>query len=329
MNRREFVAGLGGAAAWPVVAQAQQPDRVRRIGMLRAFNENDALGRILLSTLVQALADAGWTEGRNLRMDIRWGGGNLGSARTAVKELVASQPDVIFVSSNPLTIAVAQETRTIPIVFMPADPEALIRLGVIASLARPGGNITGFTNLEGSMAGKWVELLTEIAPHLKRAAAIFNPDTVPQQFLPVHEAAARSLKVEPIAVRVRSDAEIEAAITSLARQPGSGLIVMPDNFLNARRAAIASLAIVNKLPTVSFAAGYVRDGYLISYGPEARDLWRRAATYVDRIFRGEKPADLPVQLPTKFETVLNLKTAKSIGLTVAESFLLRADEVIE
>jgi putative ABC transport system substrate-binding protein len=272
----------------------------------------------------------GWTDGRNLRMDVRWAGENVDRMRTFAKELVDLQPDVIFSVSTPVTAAFQSATQTIPIVFEGvSDP---IGAGFVASVARPGGNITGFAFLEPTMGSKWIELLTEIAPGVKRVAAMFNPDAGPyvrSYYLPSFEAGVRPLKLEPIVAPVRSDAEIEATITSLGREPGGGLVVMPDVFVQAHRAQIISAATRYNVPAVSILSEFVRDGLLLSYGPDEVDTFRRAATYVDRILRGAKPAELPVQYPTKFEMAVNLKTAKALGLTVPQSILLRADEVIE
>jgi putative tryptophan/tyrosine transport system substrate-binding protein len=250
--------------------------------------------------------------------------------RVLARELVDMQPDVILAGNTPGTAALQRETRTIPIVFAAvSDP---VGAGFVASLPRPGGNITGFVNEEASLAGEWVELLTEIAPSVKRAAIMFDPDTAPgggSYYLPSFEAAARKLKVEPIAARVRSVAEIETVMTSLGREPGGGLVVMPNSFLVANRATIILQATRNNVPAVYHQSIFARDGGLLSYGPDSMDLFRRAAPYVDRILRGAKPADLPVQLPVKFHVALNVKTAKALGLTVPQSILLLADEVIE
>jgi putative tryptophan/tyrosine transport system substrate-binding protein len=331
MRRREFIVGLGGvAAAWPLVALAQQPDRTRRIGVLLPFDENDPLRKGWLSGFTQGLVELGWTDGRNVRMDVRWAGDSVDRIRMVAKELTDLQPDVILVTGDPATAAVQRETRTIPIVFvLVADP---VGDGFVAGLPRPGGNITGFIAQEAAIASKWLELLTQIAPGVKRAAILFNPDTAPyvqSYYLPVFEAAGRSLKVEPIAAPVRSDGEIETIITSLGRERGGGLVVPPDVFLAFHRAPIIMLAARNNVPAVYFQAFFVRDGGLLSYGPDYGDVFRRAAPYVDRILRGAKPAELPVQLPVKFEMALSLKTAKALGLTVPPSILVRADEVIE
>jgi putative ABC transport system substrate-binding protein len=328
MRRREFIAGLGSAAAWPVVARAQQGDRVRRIGVLMGFDENDLEGKRRLAAFTQALADLGWTDGRNLRMDIRWGGADINRMRSLTQELVGLQPDIILATSTPATTAVQRQTRTIPIVFTAvSDPVAS---GIAARLDRPGGNITGFAYFEASLGGKWLELLSEIAPGLKRAGIMFSLDTAgASAYVPPLETAARSLKIAPIIAPVHSNVEIETAIAALGREPGGGLVVMPDVFTIAHRAWIISAAARNNVPAIYALSEFARDGGLLSYGANPVDIYRRAATYVDRILRGEKPGDLPVQLPTKFEMVVNLKTAKTLGLTVPQSILLSADEVIE
>jgi putative ABC transport system substrate-binding protein len=329
MRRRDFITLLGSAAAaWPLVARAQQGERVRRIGYLDAGDENDPLAKPDFSAFTQALADLGWNDGRNVRMDLRWWGDDITRIQALAKELVSLQPDIIVVSTVPATAAVQRETRTIPIVMAAVgDPVAS---GIVERLDRPNGNITGFGLFEPTLGGKWLELLSEIAPGLKRAAFMFNPGTVPAPvYMPSLETAARSLKVEPIIAHIHSDAEIETAIIALGREPGGGLVVVPDIFMEKHRAAIISAAARNNVPAVYFFAFFARDGGLLSYSPDTVDLSRRAATYVDRILRGAKPGDLPVQFPTKFEMVVNLKTAKALGLTVPQSILLRADEVIE
>jgi putative ABC transport system substrate-binding protein len=275
----------------------------------------------------QALAARGWTDGRNTRNDLRWGGGDSNRIRALAQELVGLQPDIILATGLQATIALQSQTQTIPIVFAHmGDPAAS---GIVPRLNQPGGNITGFTNLEATLGGKWPELLSEIAPGLKRAAIMFNPDPAASAFRPLIVEAARSLKVMPIPAPVRSDVEIEAAIIALGREPGGGLAVMPQGFTLGHRTPIISAAARHNVPAVYALSYFARDGGLLSYGVEMFDLYRQAATYVDRILRGEKPADLPVQFPTKFEMVVNLKTAKALGLTVPQSILLRADEVIE
>jgi putative ABC transport system substrate-binding protein len=327
MRRRTFIAGLG-AAAWPLAARAQQGDRVRRIGVLMGPDENDPLAKSQVSALTQALADSGWTEGRNVRMDLRWGGGDTNRIRALAQQLVGLQPDIILAVGTPTTAALQRETRTIPIVFVGVGEP--IGSGLVAALNHPGGNITGFGFFEASVVGKLLELLSEIAPGLKRVAIMFNPDTAPvSTYMPSFEMAARSLKVVPIIAPVHSDVEIEAAIIALGREPGGGLVVMPDTFMNVHRALIISATARNNVPAVHWQSAFARDGGLLSYGPDPVDNFRRAASYVDRILRGEKPAELPVQFPTKFEMVVNFKTAKALGLTVPPSILVRADEVIE
>jgi putative ABC transport system substrate-binding protein len=329
IGRREFITLLGGAAAaWPLAARAQQPERMRRIGVLMAFDENDPEGKLRYSAFTQALADLGWTDGRNVRIDLRWGGGAINQIRALAQELVGLQPDIIVPNGTPATAALQRETRTIPIVFgNVADPVAA---GMVARLDRPSGNVTGFASNDASLGGKWIELLSEVVPGLKRAAIMFNPDTPPAGiFMPSLEAAARSLKVVPIITPVHSDTEIETAIIALGREPGGGLVVTTDAFTLANRASIISAAARNNVPTVYTLSVFARDGGLLSYGVDQVDTFRRAATYVDRILRGEKPADLPVQFPRKFEMAVNLKTAKALGLTVPPSLIARADEVIE
>jgi putative tryptophan/tyrosine transport system substrate-binding protein len=330
MRRRTFIAGLASSVAWPVVARAQQSERVRRIGVLWAFSEIDPMAKSIHSAFTRGLAELGWIEGRNVRIDFRWAGASVDRARAYAKELVGLQPDAILADSTPQTAAIQRETSTIPIVFvMVSDP---VGFGFVAGVPRPGGNITGFAWGEPTMGGKWLELLTEIAPAVRRVVAIFNPDTAPyvaSYYLPSFDAAARSFKVVPSVVPVHTDAEIEMVMTSLGREPKGGLVVMPDNFVIDRREAIISLAAQYKVPAVYSFSSFSRDGGLLSYGPDQVDPFRRATTYVDRILRGEKPAELPVQYPTKFETAVNLKTAKALGLTVPQSILLRADEVIE
>jgi len=331
IRRREFITLVGGAAAaWPTAAaRAQQGDRVRRIGVLMSLVENDPEWKPRLSAFTRALAELGWTDGRNVRMDLLWYGDDINRIRALAQELVGLQPDIILAaSSTPATIALQRETQTIPIVFVSVgDPVAS---GLVARLDRPSGNITGFANLEATLGGKWLELLLEIAPGLKRVAVMNNPDfPAASPYMPSLESAARSLKFVPISAPVRTDAEIETAIIALGREPGGGLVVMPEVFMVAHRAPIILAAARNSVPAVYSQPVFARDGGLLSYGVDPVDLYRRAASYVDRILRGAKPGDLPVQLPTKFEMVVNLKTAKALGLAVPQSILLRADEVIE
>jgi putative ABC transport system substrate-binding protein len=327
LQRREFITLLGAAAAWPLAARAQQGERMRRIGWLMQGDENDPLPTSFVSTFSQALAELGWADGRNIRMDLRWYGSDINRIRALAQELVDLKPDIILTDATPATVALQRETRTIPIVFAGvADPVAS---GIVPGLNQPGGNITGFANFEASLGGKWLELLSEIAPGLKRAAIMFNPDTHSPVHMPSLETAARSLKVELIIAPVHNDVEIETAISALGREPGGGLVAMPDLFMSVHRAPITLAAARNNVPAVSWQPAFARDGGLLSYGPDYVDTIRRAATYVDRILRGAKPSELPVQFPTKFEMVLNLKTAKALGLAVPPSILLRATEVVE
>ena len=298
IRRRDFIAGLGGTVAWPHAARAQQGERVRRIGVLVSYDENDSVLMSRLSAFTGALADLGWTDGRNVRMDLRWGRGDINRIRALARELVGLQPDIILTNGTPETVALQRETRAIPIVFANAgDP---VGSGIVARLDRPSGNITGFASLEATLGGKWLELLLEIAPGLKWAAIMFNPDTAPvSSFAPSFETAARSLKVVPIIAPVHSDVEIESAIIALGREPGGGLVVMAEVFTNVHRAPIILAAARANVPAVYSLSEGARDGGLLSYGVDYADLWRRAAVYVDRILRGAKPGDLPVQLPTK------------------------------
>jgi len=294
--------------------------------VLMPQDENDPEGKTRISAFTQGLADLGWTDGRNVRMEPRWGG-DINRIRASAQELVGMQPDIILTNTAAVTVAVQRETRTIPIVFANVgDPVAN---GIVLRLDRPSGNTTGFSNLEASVAGKWLELLSEIAPGLKRAAIMFDPDTAVSSFMPSLETAARTLKIVPIIAPVHSDVEIELAIRDIGREPGGGLVSHPDLFLAAHLALIISEAARNNVPAVYANSFFVRGGGLLSYGVDQVDISRRAATYVDRILRGEKPGDLPVQLPTKYQMVVNRRTATALGLAIPPSILLRADEVIE
>jgi putative ABC transport system substrate-binding protein len=332
MQRRTFITLLGSAAAvWPVAAPAQQGDRVRRIGVFMGGGENEPEEKLRLSTFTQALADLGWTDGRKVRMDLRWGvgGADINRMRALAQELVGLQPDIILTGGDGPTVAIQRETRTIPIVFVGVtDPVAQ---GIVARLDRPSGNFTGFADFEPTLGGKWLELLSEIAPGLQRAAIMVSPDTSPDApvLIPSFETAARSLKVAPIIAPVHNDVEIETAINALGREPGGGLVILGDAFVSTHRASIISAAARNNVPAVYSNSLYVRDGGLLSYGVDRADLFRRATTYVDRILRGAKPGELPVQFPTKFEMVVNLKTAKALGLTIPAILQATADEVIE
>jgi putative ABC transport system substrate-binding protein len=324
MNRREIIAALGSAtAAWPLAARAQQGDRVRRIGVLMGLDENDPVAKTFVSAFIRLLAGLGWTDGRNVRIDLRWAGADANRIRALAQELVGLKPDIIMVTTTPATAALQRETPAIPIVFaIVADPVAS---GIVARLDRPSGNVTGFATNEASLPGKWLELLSEIAPGLKRAAIMFNPDVgAALPYIPSFETAALSLKVAPIIVPVHGDAEIEAAIIALGREPGGGLVVMPDAFMIGHRAPIILAAARNNVPAVYSQSALAKEGGLLSYGADQVDTRRGAATYVDRILRGEKPGDLPVQLPTKFEMVVNRKTPTALGLAIPPSILLRA-----
>jgi putative ABC transport system substrate-binding protein len=293
-------------------------------------SDSDTDSRILLAAFTQELARIGWIDGGNLRLFVRWTASDPDRTLTLAKELVDLQLDVILAHTSPATAALQRETRTIPLVFVVvADP---VGQGFVASLSRPAGNITGFVFVESTMMAKWFELLTQIAPSVKRVAIMYNPDTAPGGgafFLPKFQEAAGPLKTEAVTVHVHSDAEIEAVITSIGKESGNGLAVMPDVYTLAHRAPILSLVALNNVPTVYWDRRFVKEGGLLSYGPDRVDLFRRSASYVDRILRGEKAAELPVQLPVKFEMAVNTITAKALGLTIPESILLRADEVIE
>jgi putative ABC transport system substrate-binding protein len=329
MRRREFITLVGGAAAaWPLAAGAQQG--LRRIGVLMGYPESDSDARAFVAAFRDGLQKLGWTEGRNVRLDIRWTSpGNAEEMQRFAKELVALQPDVILAFATPVTAALQRETRAIPIVFAAvADP---VGSGFVASLSRPGGNMTGFINSEATIGGKWLGLIKEIAPDIKRAAIMFNPDTATgggSYQLGSFEAAARSLAVELITARVGSDADIEAAISSLGRDR-AGLVLTNDSFLAVHQQTIISLVARNNVPAIFDNPSFARNGGLISYGPSFTDIFRRAAGHVDRILRGTKASDLPVEVPTKFDLVINLKTAKALGLDVPPTLLARADEVIE
>jgi putative ABC transport system substrate-binding protein len=331
LRRREFITGLGGAAAaWPIAVRAQMPGAMRRVVVLMTNSESDVEAQANLGSFKQELMTLGWTEGGNIRIDIRWADANVDRMQTLSKELLELKPDVILAHTTPVTAAFRRQTRTIPIVFViVSDPEGA---GFVESLSHPGTNITGFVNIEASMGGKWLQLLMEIAPSVKRAAIMFNPDSAPgsgSYFMPTFEAAARSLKVAPISTPVHSDTEIDRVLASFQGENIDGLVVMTDSFNLVHRTQIVSLAERHAIPTVYAETVYVKVGGLVSYGEDAKDIFRRAAPYVDRILRGAKPSDLPVQLPNKMEMAVNLKTARALGLTVPSSILLRADEVLE
>jgi putative ABC transport system substrate-binding protein len=330
VKRREFITLLGGAAAWPLGAVAQQRERMRRIGVLMTFAESDLEGQAYVAAFREGLQKLGWAENRNMRIDTRWSlPADAEATQRFAKELVALQPDLILSHNTPTTAALLQQTRTIPIIFVTvADP---VGSGFVAGFPRPGGNVTGFTTMEPTMPGKWLELLKEIAPRVARVAMPFNPATATyaEIYLNPLKAAAASFAVEAIAAPVHDTSELEAVVAAHAREPNGGLIVMPDSFLNVHRAEVTSLAARYRLPAVYQYRYYTELGGLMSYGNDPLDNCRRAASYADRILKGEKPSALPVQAPVKFELVINLKTAKALGLDVPLFLQQRADEVIE
>ncbi len=330
MRRRQFITLVGSAAGWPMIVRAQQPERMRRIGMLMPLAATLASMKLEVAAFVRQLQDLGWTEGRNLQIDYRFAAGDAEQMQVFARELVALQPDVICGRSTPVMAALLKQTRTIPIVFaLVSDP---VGDHFVESLARPGGNVTGFTNAELSLAGKWLELLKEIAPDIKRVAFIFDPKLAPgggSYYTRLVEAAAPSLGVVAIASPAHDAVEIEHSISEFVREPNGGLLVLPDGTTNTHRGLIIALAARHGVPAIYTFPDLVMDGGLMSYGVDVVDIFRRAAVYVDRILKGAKPAELPVQLPTKYQLVINLKTAKALGLNVSSQLQQRADEVIE
>jgi len=331
VKRRAFITLLSGATiAWPLAARAQQTERVRRIGVLMGWPESDSEAQSEFAAFVQELRKLGWADGRNLRIDSRWAmPAHPESMHRFAKELVALQPELILSQSTPATAALLQQTRTIPIIFaIVADP---IGSGFVVSFPRPGGNATGFAVTEPTQAGKWVELLKEIAPRVTRVAALFNPAmaTFAEFWLKPFKAAAASFAVEAILAPVHDMSELESVIAAQAREPNTGLFVMPDAFIITYRAEVTSLAARYRLPAVYAFRFFTEAGGLLSYGEDLTDNFRRAATYADRILKGEKPSELPVQAPVKFQLVINLKAAKALGLTVPQTLLVTADELIE
>jgi putative tryptophan/tyrosine transport system substrate-binding protein len=328
VRRREFVTFLGGAAAWPLAARAQPSDRMRRIGVLMNLAADDPEAQARLAAFRKGLQELGWIDGRNVRIDYRWGPGDADRMRTYAAELVALAPDVILATGSPTVEPLLQATRTVPIVFVAlVDP---VGAGYVATLARPGGNITGFINFEYGMSGKWLELLKEIAPGMRRVVVLrdpANPAGIGQ--LAAIQTVAPSFGVELSPVGVRDAAEIERAVTAFAREPNGGLIVPASALAIVHRDLILALTNRHRLPAVYPFRFYVTGGGLLSYGPDLVDQYRRSAAYVDRILKGEKPADLPVQVPVKYELAINLKAAKALGLEIPTTVLARADEVIE
>ena len=328
MRRREFLTLLGGAVTWPLAARAQQPERIRRIGVLLNITADDPESQIRLAAFAQGLQSLGWIIGQNVRVEYRWGGGSADAISQHAAELVATAPDVILAQSTAAVSPLLRSTHTIPIVFtVVADP---VGAGYVQSLARLGGNATGFTGFEYAFAGKWLELLKEVAPSVRRAAVLRESGSVtgPAQFGAI-QAVAPTLGVELRPIDTRDVDEIESTIAAFAQGSNGGIIVTGSPAATVHRKAIVALAARHRLPGVYYTRYFATEGGLISYGPDFVDQFRRAASYVDRILKGEKPADLPVQAPTKYETVLNLKTAKALGLDLPASVLARADEVIE
>jgi putative tryptophan/tyrosine transport system substrate-binding protein len=329
MRRREFITLLGGAAAWPLAARAQQQSRMRRIGVLMAYAEDDLEAQSWIRALLQGLKEHGWIDGSTIRLDCRWARGNLKPMGSNAAELMALNPDLIVAAATPALEAVSQETRSVPIVFVNvADP---IGQGFVAGMAHPGGNITGFTSFEFSMGGKWVEVLKEISPSLVRIVVTYNPATAPYfpLFFQWIETAATSFAVKLIVTPVHDATEIERVIATAADESNSSLIVVPSAFMTIHRELIIRAAARHRLPAIYGYGYYAASGGLVSYGFDVRDLFRRAASYVDRILKGAKPADLPVQTPTTYQLVINLRTAKALGLEIPPALIARADEVIE
>jgi putative ABC transport system substrate-binding protein len=328
MRRREFIGIAGGAVAWPLAAHAQQSERPRQIGMLIPFNDNEPEVKARLSAFKQRLHELGWIESRSIRFDYRFTGQDAGRIRTGAEELIALAPDVIVVWGNPAVAILQKATQTIPIVFAGAsDP---LESGFVTNLGRPGGNITGFQNFESAVAGKWLDLLKEIAPGVQRVALVHSPDVSAQfGFIHAAQAASTSLRMTVTAAGVRSNADIEQALTAFAKEPNGGLIVAPFPFIATSQDRLIALASDLRLPAIYPFRYFAANGGLASYGFDTIDPHRQAASYVDRILKGEKPGDLPIQAPTKYELVINLKTAKAIGLTISRELQLRADELIE
>jgi putative ABC transport system substrate-binding protein len=330
MKRREFIAGLGSAAALPLVARGQQPERMRRIGVLSGLAGDDVAAHAETDALLRGLNGLGWKEGQNIKLEYRWSAGDVDQMRRYAKELLDLQCDLIVTRATPATSAVLRATTTVPVIFVQvSDP---VGEHFVGSIARPGGNATGFTNLESSVSGKWLGLLKEVFPNLGRAVLLYNSSTSPMGgsfFLRSFEEAARSLGVQGLGVSVSLLEDIEAAIDNASRDPRCGIIIMPGSFVVNHRQAIIDLAARHRVPAIYPFRFWADIGGLMSYGTDSIDLFLRAATYVDRVLKGAKPADLPVQAPVKYELVINLKTAKALGIDVPWPLQQRADEVIE
>ena len=328
MRRRDFIKVIGGtAAAWPVTARAQQPERIRRVGALMGTAESDLEAQSLMSRTRHRLEELGWSEERNIRIEDRWTAGDDNRLRAYAAELAQLKPDVIVCEGTPVVAALQQATRTIPIVFVNANNP--IGSGFVASIARPGGNITGLVSFEPAMGGKWLETLKEIAPEVARVALIYNPQTHTGQHFQSIDSVSQALAVKAIRLPFSSAAEIERVLGDFAREPKGGLLVLPDNSTNLHRDLICTLAARHRLPAIYPFRRFITSGGLTYYGADTKDMYWKLAEYVDRILKGAKPADLPVQTPTKFELIINLKTAKALGLTIPPTLLVRADEVIE
>ena len=331
MNKREFITLLGGAAAaWPLAASAQQGERMRRIGVLMINPESDPEGQTWVRVFREEIQKLGWTEGRNIRMDIRWATpGDVEAMSRLAKEFVSHQPDLILSQGTPSTVALLKETRTIPIIFaIAADP---IGSGFVANFPRPGGNATGFIVTEPTISGRWVELLKEVAPRVARVAILFNPTTATysEYWLKSFKAAAASFALEAIEAPVHNTGDLDSAVAAQAIEPNGGMLVMPDPFTQVHRAEITSLAVRYRIPAIASNRSFAEVGGLLTYGADLADNFRRAAIYADRILKGAKPSELPVQAPVKFELVINMKTARALGLAIPGNLLALADEVIE
>jgi ABC-type uncharacterized transport system substrate-binding protein len=327
MRRREFITGVATATLWPVTVRAQQPERMKRIGVLMGV-ANDAEGQARLASFLRGLQESGWTDGRNAKIEVRWAAGDADAARAYAAELVELTPDIILTATTVAFVAMQRATQSIPIVFVQVvEP---LGSGLVTSLAHPSGNITGFTSFEYATAGKWMATVKEIAPKVVRVAVVHNPDDPASAgYLREGEALARSVGVQVVPISARTITEVERGLEKFAREPNGGLIVLPNAFTATYRVEIVALAGLHRLPAVYPLRYFATVGGLVSYGFDNIELYKRAAGYVDRILKGAKPNDLPIQQPTKFELVVNLKTAMALGLTIPESFLVRADEVIE